>query len=168
MAHLNKLSLVKEHILTKAPLKLDTLEKENLQEKNVDDFLKKFFSTYNRTLNTVYVNKKAVQTKAGLRRSVSDIVLICHYYFPKVSITKTYKRLCRLVGEGIIISAVCDKIHSRVYRFKETYDKSNFFNSGMTDEYGVDFNLYDLDGATFNQDGWGTDYDEDNLNIIKL
>ena len=168
MAHLNKISDVRAYIISRPSLKLRDLEKKNLPEKNVEDFLQKFFTKYNSTLDTVLVDTNAKHTSKGLRRSMTDVLLICHYYFPRVSITKTYKRLCSLINSGVIVSALCNAIHMRVYRAKTNYDRGNFFNGCMTDEFGVDFEMFDLSGASFNETGWGTDYDEDNLNMIKL
>lgn len=168
MAHLNKFSKIKEDILEASDLKFQGLDKGSIPEKNVADFLKVFFTKYNAERNTVYCSNGKIQSKPGLRRSIGDIFKITHYYFPKASLTKMYIRLTTLLAEGIIVSAVCSEINKRVYRLKTSYDKSTFFNGPLTDEYGIDFSLYDLQNCTFNTTGWGTSYTEENLDIKTL
>lgn len=168
MTHLNKFPAIKEHICSKAKLKIRNVTKENLAEKNVEAFLKSFFVNYNKNNPTVYVSNGAIQTQHNLRRSIGDIFLICQHYFPRTSLKKTYERLCALVNEGVVVSAICDDINKRVYRLKTDYDKSNFFNGDLTDEYGIDFTMFNLDNITNNEHGWGIDYTVENLEIINL
>lgn len=169
MAHLNPFPKIKEDILSKSPLKLRDLSKEDIPEKNVEDFLRKFFTDYNQKLDTVYAANGRTQTRAGLRRSIEDIFKIVHYYFPKVSLTKFYPKLLDLVEGGVIVSAICEVIHKRVYRAKTKYDKSNFFNGDLIDEYGTDFTMFEMgEHITNNVHGWGTDYTKQQLNIKTL
>lgn len=168
MAHLNKFLKIKEDILANSAIRLRGLDKEHIEEKNVADFVKAFFTKYNNQYDTIYASNGKLHTGKGLRRTFQDVFLITYYYFPKVSLTKLYLKLVTLLNEGVIVSAICDKLHKRVYRAKISYDKGNFFNGPMTDEYGVDFEMYNLDKCTFNEVGWGTSYTEDNLEIKKL
>lgn len=168
MAHLNKFIPIKEDILKGASIKLRGLNKEDIKEKNVADFLQAFFTTYNSQYDTVYVSNGKIHTGKGMRRSIQDIFLITYHYFPKASLSKMYIKLSTLLNSGVIVSAVCSQINKRVYRGKINYDKGNFFNGPLIDEYGVDFALFDLSNCVFNKVGWGTEYTVDNLTIKKL
>jgi hypothetical protein len=168
MAHLNKFIPIKDDILKGTSIKLRGLEKADIQEKNVDAFLRAFFTSYNNNYDTAYVSNGKVHTVKGRRRSIQDIFMITYYYFPKVSLSKLYIKLSILLNEGVIVSAICSEINKRVYRGKIAYDKGNFFNGPMTDEYGVDFALFDLSGCVFNKVGWGTEYTENNLQIKQV
>lgn len=168
MAHLNKFLNIKEDIIKGTGIKLKGLEKADIKEKNVDAFLRAFFATYNNQYDTAYVSNGKTHTLKGRRRSIQDIFMITYYYFPKASLSKMYLKLSILLNEGLIVSAVCSEIHKRVYRGKIDYDKGNFFNGPMTDEYGIDFALFDLSNCVFNKVGWGTEYTEEQLNIKQL
>lgn len=168
MAHLNKFLAIKEDVLKASAIRLKGLDKKDIPEKNVADFLQAFFVKYNNQYETVYVSNGKVQTGKGKRRSLQDIFLITYYYFPKASLSKMYLKLSVLLNQGIIVSAICSEINKRVYRAKINYDRGNFFNGPLTDEYGIDFSLMDLSSCVFNQVGWGTEYTEEQLNIKKL
>lgn len=168
MAHKYSFSKIKEHILSQGSLlKFEGISKNDLPEKNIDDFMSRFFY-YNAKYRTVYAANGAGQTPANKRRSVADIYRIVRYYFPNASLTKLYKRLTQLVKDNVISSAFCEVIGKRVYRKRDGYENTSFFNGTMTDEYGVDFEEFDLEGVAINEHGWGTDYDEDVLKPQQL
>ncbi len=167
MAHKYSFDKIKKYITNKKPLKFKGLEKEDIVGvNNPEDFVSSFF-VYNNVYDTIYSDSKITQTVKNKRRSIEDIYRICLYYFPNTSLTKTYKRLVEQIRDDRVSSAFCVQINRRVYREKRDEEEC-FFNSEPIDEFGVDFNEFDLDGIFMNDEdyGWGHDYEIDKEDLI--
>lgn len=166
MPHKYNFKKIKAHIKSLPPLKLSGIGKSDIDEGTWKAFLERFFSYYNRNFNTNQGG--AIQTRAGKRRSITDIYRIILYYFPDVRITEVYKELIILISKKVCCSAICGDTGLRVYRGHQGYDTTGFLNSALTDEYGVDFQQFDISKCTHNSVGWGAEYTEEDLNFIEL
>jgi len=104
----------------------------------LQEFLVKFFKTYNEEKNTIYVDDKTVQTTMGRRRSLGDIFKICKYYFPTCTLQEVlvllYKTLPSLITDGFRQS-YCSIIRKKVWYYEEGAANA-VLNTGINDEYG--------------------------------
>lgn len=158
-----------------APLRIRDLSKKEVRDRfggDIDAFLGHFMTEYNNSFNTVYESNGRTQTEPGKRRSIEDIYRVLVYYYPKASLSNTYKRLIKLMQENKIGSAICDEIHKRVYRNLRSNESISFFNGSLTDEYGVDFEILGIKNIDINLNnskvGWGHNYNESNIKFVEL
>lgn len=167
-----KIAKAKAYILKQSKLKLKGLDKPT--EKNPKDFLKAFFTNYNRKLETVYCSNGQHQCHPGKRRSITDIYLITSHYFPKASLSKMYVNLLSLIVKGVVVSSICRDIHKRVYR-GVNQGEASFLNGTLMDEFDIDLKTFkDEEGnklttlCSHNKTGWGNNYTRNDLEIIQL
>lgn len=160
---------LKEHFRAQPVIRFQGLEAPD--EKNIEAFLRVFFSKYNRVYPTVYASNGAMQTRAGKRRSIGDIYRLCFYYFPKVRLTTVYKTLLKCIRDYSFFSYICHATGLRVYRdnTQDVYGGGNFFNGPFIDEYGVDFELFEIiKELPHNTKGGNIDEDDSNINYIDI
>lgn len=169
---MSKIDEVKQHIKAQGGLKLKELVKPD--EKNPQDFLRRFFSYYNKKLETVYKSNGQIQCLPGKRRSIQDIYLITLHYFPKASLTKLYTEILRLISENLVISGICLDIRKRVYRGTSSGEKG-YINGVLCDEYEIDLKTFkgeDKKSITprlsHDEQGWGKSRGKDNFELIQL
>lgn len=159
----------KKYILKKPKLKLKGLDKP--EEKNPKDFIKMFFSKYNKKLETIYVSNGTVQCMPGKRRSIEDIYLILTYYYPKASLTKLYTELLNLILNNLVVSGLCKVIHKRVYRGITSTDQGGYINGTLIDEFGIDLKTFKIDKTSITSKcnkntNWGN-YTKDAIEFIQ-
>lgn len=134
---------LEEKIIKNRDIRLEKLLKKNIP-KTVDEFLVKFFKTYNVEKNTIYVDDKQLQTIAERRRSLGDIYKICKYYYPDVSLKEVlsllYKKLPTMITDGFRTS-YCSTINKRVWYYSAGDDNAQI-NQTYKDEYGNLMNWY--------------------------
>ncbi len=163
---------VKAYIKSQGGLKLKGLVK--IDEKNPQDFLKRFFSYYNKKLETVYKSNGAIQCMPNKRRSIQDIYLIVLNYFPKASLTKLYIEILKLISENLVISGICLDINKRVYRGTNS-GENGYINGVLMDEFQTDLKVFKnkdkkslTSGLLHDSEGWGKNRQKDSLEIIEL
>lgn len=169
---MSKIEQVKTYIKNQGGLKLKGLVKPD--EKNPQDFLRRFFSHYNKKLETVYKSNGAIQCLPGKRRSIQDIYLIVLNYFPKASLTKLYTEILNLIAENLVISGICLNIKCRVYRGVNSNEKG-YINGVLSDEFSTDLKTFkgeDRKSITSKCDhengGWSHNRGKDSFELINL
>lgn len=171
MAVDTKIPKIKEYIKSQPGLKLKGIVKP--EEKNPQEFLRRFFSYYNKKIETVYKSNGQIQCMPGKRRSLQDIYLITLHYFPKASLTKLYTELLLLISQNLVISAICIDIHKRVYR-GVSQGEAGYINGVFSDEFETDLKKFKVDKTsitskcTHDKGGWGIGRGKDSLTIIKV
>ncbi len=171
---MSKIEQVKTYIKQQGGLKLKGLTKPD--EKNPQDFLRRFFSYYNKKLETVYKSNGQIQCMPNKRRSIQDIYLIVLNYFPKASLTKLYTEILKLISENLVISGICLDIHKRVYRGVNSGEKG-YINGVLADEFDIDMKTFkgaDKKSITSKCShdepglGWGNGRGKDSFETIQL
>lgn len=124
-------------------IRFEKLMRKNIPT-NLQDFLIKFFQSYNEEKNTIYIDTKEIQTEIGKRRSLGDIYKICKYYFPDITLNDVLKELYINLPKKItrgFRSCYCFTINKRVWYYN--VDRTNsVFNTDTKDEYGNLPNYY--------------------------
>lgn len=103
------------------------------------EFLCKFFTQWNSEKDTIYVESRQAQTKAGKRRSLGDVYLIMKYYYPKISLEEVKNLLWKdlLTHHKIprMRSSYCHTINKRVYYQGDEHEKTGIFDRDEEDEF---------------------------------
>ena len=121
--------------------KADALKRK--QTDSFEQFVTKFFTTYNRLFNTIYVDDKEVDTVTEKRRSIGDIYMICKYYYPEVTLERLLAFLYTVLPEELagFRSSYCGTILKRVWYY-DSSKKSSIYNKQTPDEYGNTVHSY--------------------------
>lgn len=118
------------------PLRIQGLLKK--RPETLEEFLTKFFTKWNPTKSTVFVDDKQVQTQPGKRRSIADILIICRYYFPRCTLKQVSEVLYSFVGTlPHFRSSYCNTIHKRVFYLGSPDQASHLYDEGKADEFGL-------------------------------
>lgn len=114
-------------------------------------FINKFFTEWNGNnevddeqgeyKNTIYVDNHEVQTDWGRRRSLSDIFMICRYYYPNCTLREVMTVLTTIVGNSHFRSSWCNTIRKKVWYY-DTNAENGVFNTEKQDEYGYTYAQY--------------------------
>lgn len=132
----NEFTTLEQKISTAPDIRLEKLLKKNIPA-TLEDFLIKFFKTYNREKDTIFVETKEVQTNAGRRRSLGDMYKICKYYFPDTTLRDMlillYRRLPLVLTNGFRTS-YCNTIRKRVWYYAPG-EQNTVANADHNDEY---------------------------------
>lgn len=160
-----KLKQVKQYLLEQSAVRFKGIVTPT--EKNPVDFLKNFF-VHNSSKETVFHEGTVLYEAAGRRRSIGDIYRIAAFYFPKLTLTTTYKTLIQMCAEGKIISSICLQTGKRVYRATKGTEAA-YFNGVATDEYTTDLTKFEMYAKCPKSSGaWGYGYNETNLKFIEI
>lgn len=155
---------IKEYLQKQPALHFEGLEVGDV--KGLTKFLNDFFKL-NAERHTVRKDG-TVDTKRGKRRSVSDIYRICHYYFPKITLTHVYRHLLKMIADKKALSAICEATHMRVYRGTDGYE-DNYFNGDPIDEYQVNLSYFEeLKQCPREVGSWGIGDGLDELKLVKI
>lgn len=132
-----KLSELKQEILNNKPIRVQGLLKK--RKETFEEFLYKFFTDWNKTKNTIYVENSKVQTEPDKRRSIGDIFLILNYYYPNIGLKKVIKFLYEDAFNKIprFRSSYCYTIQKRVFYQGHENENSNIFDDDQPDEYDL-------------------------------
>jgi hypothetical protein len=125
---------------TKPPLRLKGLLKKRTEP--LPEFFEEFFTRWNDTKPTIYVNNHHVQTDIGKRRSLGDIYLICKYYYPNCRLKDVVKLLYTSTAniEGFRTS-YCNQMKKRAF-YVDIDQGAEIHNTQHQDEYGNNWNFY--------------------------
>lgn len=118
-------------------LRLRPFFKRDIKGVKIEEFIKRFFKTYNNDLITAFADNGNEQTRAGARRSGGDIFRICKYYYPKTTLEEVMKTIDKLHQEGLgdnkyLKSQVCRQVNKRVYN---TDSRTTVFHKEEKDEF---------------------------------
>lgn len=102
----------------------------------VEEFIKKFFKSYNNQFGTEYVHSKKGQSRRGARRSVGDMTKITQYYFPKATLTEVRDIMNRMVSKGQLSVFICNSVHKRVFWHAHFGQSATDGNGLSHDEFG--------------------------------
>lgn len=123
-------------------IRLEKMKK--IRTESLKEFLSQFFIKWNNEKDTIFVNDKELHTIAGLRRSLSDIYLICEYYYPDCTLEKViyllYDILPKFMPNGFRTS-FCYQQKRRMWYFDSTQD-TELCNSEKEDEFGYNADYY--------------------------
>lgn len=123
-------------LLLEGLLRLKPLEKKNIRNLSLEEFIYKFLSDYSKRIITVNVPNEDLQTDIGKRRSAGDIFRICKYYYPSTTLEDVLKVLDAISGDNNIYSSICYMIHKRTYRHEEKEDKDgDVYDTSIKDEF---------------------------------
>lgn len=127
-------------ILKLTPIRLAKFFKKNLPE-TLEEFLQRFFVTYNNEHPTIYVESKREQTPVSRRRSLGDVFLICKYYYPSCNLNDVVKILFKTFPAKLkgFRSSYCHTINKRVFYYAQGADA---LFQDVTDEYGKENEFY--------------------------
>lgn len=90
-------------------------------EDNLEEFIIKFFKSYNKSYDTYDLITHKQVCRAYRRRSIGDIYLICKNYFPDTNLDAVIKCLIRLVKADILAVSKCSDIKKYVFVQKDSY-----------------------------------------------
>lgn len=119
--------------------------KRNRGNQSLESFLIRFFESYNKERETIYVDDEEVQTDinngAGRRRSLGDIYMICKYYYPQCTLrevlTLLYRTLPQHFGNaGGFRTSKCSQIRKRVW-YLSPGQATGVYEDNQADEYGM-------------------------------
>ena len=109
------------------------------RKETLEQFLVDFFTKWNQTKDTLYVDTEEVQTKAGKRRSFGDMYAIVRYYYPNTHVrdlrTLLYERLPQLVPN--FRTSSCNQIKKRVWYKGNPDQETSIINKENPDEFGM-------------------------------
>jgi hypothetical protein len=92
-----------ENKILKSNLKIRfaNLLKKNRKDKTLEEFLFRFFTEFNVEKDTIYASDKRLQTQSKKRRSISDIYMLCKYYYPESKLIDVYRILLTVLPNKI-------------------------------------------------------------------
>jgi len=127
---------IEQHILETHPnMRLKGLKKKTAG-KNLKIFIRKFFEDYNNRFLTIDVDTREELCGLNKRRSIGDIFMICHYYFPRIKLQRVFDILSEYCNEREgWRSSFCYTIRKRVFYYNEIRARG-IFNLNLKDEYG--------------------------------
>lgn len=136
----NPFEELENKMLKLTPVRLAKFFKKNLPA-TLEEFLQKFFVTYNNEHPTIYVESKKEQTSVSRRRSLGDIFLICKYYYPECTLKDVVQILFVTFPAKIkdFRSSYCHTIKKRVFYY--ALGEGRLFQDNV-DEYGKDNQFY--------------------------
>lgn len=109
-----------------------------VRRESLVDFLVKFFTNWNETRATVYIDDNSIQTEPEKRRSLGDIFMICKYYYPTCTLKEVakalYVQLPTTINPGFRTS-YCNTIRKRVWYYDEEQANA-VHDQGQNDEFG--------------------------------
>lgn len=129
------------------PVKFEKLDKKDIKDTKLEDFIKLSIQAYNMGQNTIRVKSKTIQCTRGRRRSAGDIYKVCKYYYPGIKLEEVVKILYKFVTDEKIniTTGICSTILKRIYYngygtnfhvdhiFDEFYRKPNdYYNENKT------------------------------------
>lgn len=119
-------------------LKFDSLD---TIETSLKDFIHDFYSIYNRSYYSEYIdsNENTIYPKCG--RSFVDLFLTCKYYFPECTLKEVKIILLSFKLNGHL----CYNIGRRVYELDEVRPEWILGSPYTSDEFGWLFNQIDED-----------------------
>ena len=107
-------------------------------ESNLDEFLSKFFRTYNNSYDTYdAVNKKLI-CRRFKRRSIGDIYLICKNYYPDTNLDDVIIGLIKLIKAETLAVSKCSDIKKYVFVRKDNYT-GNYMTQDVEFIHGISF-----------------------------
>lgn len=128
---------VEDKLKRRKPLRLKGILKK--RPETLEEFLIRFFNSFNENNNTVYVESGNVQTDTGRRRSFGDILIICRYYYPECTVKEVKDILINELPHKVdnFRCSYCSTINKRVY-YKGTEDQdAEFHDWEDEDEFGL-------------------------------
>lgn len=118
-----------------SPIRIKGLLKK--REETLENFLIKFFVTWNQEKETIFVKTKEVQTTTGKRRSIGDIFLLSLYYYPKTTLREVIDIIYDVLFQEVpnFRSSYCHTIHKRVFYKGGPNQHSHLFDGELPDEH---------------------------------
>lgn len=137
---------IEEEIHKRVPKAIRLEKTKRARKQNLQSFLEKFFMEYNKERNTIFVdetNGRVIQTDTnegnGRLRSLSDIYMLCKYYYPdctlKEVMTLIYKTLPKEMEKGFR-TCYCKMTKQRVWYFNPKWGPTMVVNKDAVDEFG--------------------------------
>lgn len=105
----------------------------------IEDFILQFLVSLCNDSKTFCKGTDKLWCNEARRRSISDIYLLCKYYYDNVTLAEVQSILAKLTEKGKIGYFYCNATKKRVYMSREYY-KSHTVNPvqyGAPDEYGI-------------------------------
>jgi len=133
--NMDTLEKITKNICDNDPIRISGLLKKRTE--SVEEFLTKFFTTWNQEKPTIYLDKR-VQTEPDKRRSLGDIYLIVHYYYPRIGLKRVLRFLYQS-GPDLVPrfrSSFCSTIKKRVFYQGDEAQSTGYFDEDLNDEYG--------------------------------
>lgn len=135
--------VIEEKLEKERPIRLSNLLKKNIPA-TLEEFLIKFYTVYNNEdgKDTIYIDDKLIQTENGRRRTIGDLYLICHYYFPSCTLKEVANILINILPNklnGGYRSSWCNQINRRTYYFDTTEGENGVFDKNNKDEFGYTY-----------------------------
>lgn len=140
------LGVIEQTILTTNPraIRLERTLKATANRLGLEEFLKRFFMTYNAERATIFADDSTQQTPMGRRRSLGDIYGICKYYFPDCTLQEVLELLYITLPEEInsgFRSSYCNTINKRVWYYDATRENI-VADKTRNDEFGKPHRFY--------------------------
>jgi hypothetical protein len=124
------------------PIRLEKTKRK--RKETLHEFLIKFLTDWNDEKDTIYADDKSRQTKAGKRRSLGDIFMICKYYYPDITLEEVLYELYVGLNEYFTSgyrSSYCFAMLKRTFYYDEDA-KNAVYNKTHNDEYGNPYRYY--------------------------
>ena len=124
------------------PVRLEKTLKN--RKETVEEFLIKFFKTYNNEKNTIFVDTLAVQCTPEKRRSLGDIYMILKYYYPDVTLNEVLNLLYNVLPVKLnpgFRTSKCSQILKRVWYYNPN-GTNNIADENNSDEYSHRYSWY--------------------------
>ena len=118
-------------------IRLEKLLKK--RKEPIDEFLVNFFTKNNNDKKTIFVKSKEVYTDVKKRRSLSDIYMICKYYYPETTLKEVVDLLHKVLPQRVprFRSSMCNMIKKRVFYQGSLEQSSHFYNYSTPDEFDM-------------------------------
>lgn len=113
----------------------------NRGNQTLQGFMKRFFETYNKERETIYVDDESRQCDtnggSGRRRSIGDLFMIARYYFPNTTLRQLYDILFNQLDAELpgFRSSYCTTINKYVF-YHAANSRNEHLNLGHQAEWG--------------------------------